>query len=123
MYHYDDVILTSVDSDGNIEWHAIVDKTQVSDSPSSLSYFNAIGGDGTYIFYEYKPRRMGVNIYYNTIGIGGDVSERMPLIRDYKFGNEFYPRFCEQINNEEAIMVYLQNKGKTLSVVKVDFAN
>ena len=121
LYHYEDVILTSVSGKGEIEWHAIVDKNQVADSPASLSYFNAVSGLGAYIFYEYKPRRAGVNIYYNSVGMEGEVSERVPLLRDYRYGNEFYPRFCEQINNEEALMVYMQNRGKVLSVVKIKF--
>ncbi|RMG71358.1 MAG: hypothetical protein D6722_07030 [Bacteroidetes bacterium] len=121
IYHYDDVILTSVSPEGRIEWHAIVDKQQQSDVQASLSYFNAIGGQGAYIFYEYKPRRMDFNVYYNLVTIDGDISVRKPLFRDYRYGNEFYPRYCEQINNQEALMVYLQNRGRTLSVVKVRF--
>ncbi|MEL6671943.1 MAG: hypothetical protein AAFR61_07110 [Bacteroidota bacterium] len=121
QYYYEDVILTSVSGSGDIEWHAIVDKSQVSDSPASLSYFNAISSQGSYIFYEYKPRRMDFNIYYNTVGMQGSVSDRIPLLQDYRFGNEFYPRFCEQINNREALLVYMQNRGQVLSVVKVEF--
>ncbi len=119
VYHYEDVILTSVSNTGEIEWHAIVDKNQVGESPVNLSYFSAIGPTGTHIFYEYKPRGRNVNVYYNTIAIDGKVSQRIPLFGEYKYGNEFYPRFCEQINNEEAIMVYYQGRGKKLSVVKV----
>ena len=121
IFHYDDVILTSVSPDGSIEWHAIVDKQQQSDIQATLSYFNAVGGDGAYIFYEYKPRRMDFNVYYNLISMQGDVSVRKSLFRDYRYGNEFYPRYCEQINNQEAIMVYMQNRGRTLSVAKVRF--
>lgn len=119
FYHYEEVILTSVDRTGNIEWNAIVDKNQVSTNPASLSYFNAISPSGNYIFYEYAPRQQGMNIYYNTVAIDGQVSERKPLFPDYRYGNAFFPRYCEQINNQEAIMVYLQNRGKTLSVVRV----
>ncbi|MCB0851301.1 MAG: hypothetical protein KDD63_03590, partial [Bacteroidetes bacterium] len=119
IYHYEDVILTSIDANGNIEWHSIVDKTQQSESPATLSYFNAISSIGTYIFYEYKPARGDVNIYFNTVGIEGRVSDRIPLLPQYNFSNQFYPRFCEQINNKEALMVYIQNRGKTLSVIKV----
>lgn len=119
VYHYEDVILTSVNQLGEIEWHAIVDKTQQSDNPASLSFFNMIGSNGTYIFYEYKPRRAGLNIYRNLVGIDGRVSERRPFIPDYRFGDEFYPRFAEQISNNEALMVYFQNRGRTLSVIKV----
>ena len=119
-YHYEDVILTSISGNGQMEWNAIVDKNQVSENRAHLSYFNAIGPQGTYIFYEYQPRRNALNVYYNTIGIDGYVSERQALIKDFHFTDEFYPRYCEQISNDEAIMVYMQNKGKMLSVIKVD---
>lgn len=121
IYHYEDVILTSVSASGEIEWHAIIDKQQVSDNPHSLSYFNAISTSGIHLFYEYRPRRRKLNIYYNTIGIDGEVSDRMPLFKTYKSGNEFYPKFCEQVNNDEAIMVYYSNRGRMLTVVKVRF--
>lgn len=121
IYHYEDVILTSVTGAGEIEWHAIVDKNQMSESPATLSYFNAIGASGAHIFYEYKPRRDNVNIYYNVVGMEGGVSERYPLLPQYDYQNEFYPRFCEQVSNSEAIMVYFQNRGNVLSVVKVKF--
>lgn len=121
VFHYDDVILTSVSPTGQIEWHAIVDKMQQGENPATLSYFNAVGSNGVYIFYEYKPRRNGINVYYNVVGIEGQVSSRIPLLPDYQFGNEYYPRFSEQINSKEALMVYLQNRGKVLSVVKVAF--
>ncbi len=122
IYHYGDIILTSIASNGDIEWHSIVDKQQVSDSPASLSYFSAIGQDGAYLFYEYKPRRSKLNIYYNNIGIGGEVSDRIPLLKSYGVGNEFYPKFCEQTSNNEAIMIYYQNRGRLLSVIKIKFA-
>lgn len=122
IYHYEDVILTSIDGNGNIEWHAIVDKAQEGSSPANLSYFNAISSLGSFIFYQYHPRRRDLNIYFNTVGIDGRVSERIPLLPDFRAG-EFYPRFCEQISNNEALMVYMQNRGKTLSVVKARFAD
>ncbi len=120
LFHYEDVILTSVDSRGTIEWHAIVDKNQVSENPATLSYFDAFSATGTYIFYEYKPRHLERNIYYNTVNISGAVSGRMPLIQAYQYGHEFYPRYCQQINSHEAIMVYYQNRGKALAIVRVD---
>jgi hypothetical protein len=121
IYHYEDVILTSVSASGQIEWHAIVDKNQVAESPATLSYFHAISGIGVYIFYEYKPRGNEANVYYNQVGMQGGVSERYPLLKNYHFTNEFYPRFCEQVSNNEAILVYFQNRGGMLSVVKLNF--
>lgn len=121
IYHFDDVVLTSIGNTGEIEWQAIVEKMQQSDQPQTLSFFNAIGARGVYIIYEYKPRRADFNLYYNRVSIGGEVDGRLPLLREYRYGNEFYPRYCEQISNDEAIMVYYQGRGRTLSVVKVRF--
>lgn len=121
IYHYEDVILTSMSSMGDIEWHAIIDKTQISENPQSLSYFNAIGPEGTFLFYEYQPRRRNPNIYFNNVAIDGAVSDRMPLLRNYRANNEFIPRYCEQVDNDEAIVVYYQKRGKLLSIVKVRF--
>lgn len=119
FYHFEEVILTSISGEGEIEWHSIVDKNQISDNPTNLSYFNAFSSSGTHIFYEYRPNRNRFNVYYNTIGIEGEVSERQALFTDYREGNEFFPRFCEQINSQEALMVFMQSRGKVFSVVKV----
>jgi len=121
IYHFDDVVLTSIGNNGEIEWQAIVEKYQQSDQPNTLSFFNAIGARGVYIFYEYKPRRKDFNLYYNRVDINGEVDPRKPLLREYRYGNEFYPRYSEQISNNEAIMVYFHNRGRGLSVVKVRF--
>lgn len=121
VFHFDDVILTSIDGSGQIEWQAIVEKRQQSEQPASLSFFNAIGPSGIYLFYEYKPRGAAFNVYYNRIGINGSVDRRKPLFPNYRYGNEYYPRFSEQISNDEAIMVYFNNKGRGLSVLKLRF--
>lgn len=118
LYHYEDVVLISITPTGEIEWNAIVDKNQVSTNPANLSFFNAISPSGIHIFYEYNDRS-GVNVFYNTIAINGEVTDRKPLLPDYRYGNEFYPRYCEQINNDEALMVYLQNRGRVLSVIRL----
>ncbi len=121
IFHFDDVVLTSINSNGQIEWQAIVEKMQQSEQPANLSFFNAIGPGGIYLFYEYKPRGEPFNVYYNRIGINGSVDRRKPLFPGYRYGNVYFPRFSEQISNDEAIMVYFHNKGKGLSVMKVRF--
>lgn len=119
IYHYEDVILTSVSAEGKIEWQKIVEKNQMSQDPSTLSYFNAMSQQGAHIFYEYRPQRLGYNIYYNTIDINGNVSPRVPLLKDYRSSYAYYPRFCQQVNSRESIMVYYQARGKVLSIVRV----
>jgi len=119
MYHFDDVILTSVSSEGKIEWQEIVQKSQMSENPEALSYFNAIGQGGAFVFYEYRAPGQGYNIYYNTVDVDGNVSARTPLLQDYRSSYQYFPRFCQQINNRESIMVYFQPRGKVLSIVRV----
>ncbi|MEO0581187.1 MAG: hypothetical protein AAF135_03095 [Bacteroidota bacterium] len=121
IYHFDDVILTSISPSGDIEWQAIVDKAQTSEDPSTLSYFNAVSPSGTYIFYETRPRRMGFNIYYSRIDIQGNVSGPMPLLPVYSGNNQFFPRLAIQTGNREALMLYVQGRGRTYSVLKLRF--
>lgn len=119
LYHYEEVILTSVSPEGKIEWHAITDKTQAGLDPATLSYFYAIGDKGAYIFYEYSSRKQGTSIYYNLIEMDGKTAARVPLLKDFKWDSSFYPRYCEQINNSEALLVYFSRGGSELSVIKV----
>jgi hypothetical protein len=119
IYHAEDVVLTSIDYNGQVEWQAIVDKVQQSEQPSRISYFSAIGPGGIYIFYEDKPRGQPYNVYYARVGIDGSIERPRPLFRNYRNGDEFYPNYCEQISNDEAIMVYVRNSGRGLSVVKI----
>ncbi|MEM9984363.1 MAG: hypothetical protein AAF804_04645 [Bacteroidota bacterium] len=121
IFHFDDVVLTSIDGEGQIEWQAIVEKRQQSEQAANLSFFNAIGPGGVFIFYEYRPRGGAFNIYYHQIDINGGVTGRRPLFKEYRYGNAYYPRYSEQISNDEAIMVYFNNKGRGLSVIKVRF--
>lgn len=121
IYHYDDVILTSISPEGNIEWQSVVEKRQASDQPGNLSFFNASSPRGTYIFYEYKPRRANLNVYYQLVSIDGHVGPRTPLIPDYKYGDFYYPRYSVQTGKQEALMVYLRKRGKTYTVLKVKF--
>ncbi|MCI4671128.1 MAG: hypothetical protein MRZ79_23520 [Bacteroidia bacterium] len=121
IYHYDDVILTSISPDGDIEWQSVVEKRQASDQPANLSFFNASSAMGTYIFYEYKPRRANLNVYNQLVDIEGNVGPRVPLIPDYKYGDFYYPRYSVQTGNDEALLVYLRKRGKIYTVLKVKF--
>ncbi len=121
IYHYDDVILTSISASGQIEWQSVVPKRQVSDQPENLSFFNASSPRGTYIFYEYKPRKGNLNIYYQVVDITGNVGPRTPLIKDFRYGDVYYPRYSVQTDNSEALMVYIQNRGRIYTVLRVRF--
>lgn len=119
LYHYEEVILTSIDANGKIEWHSIVDKTQVGQDPNRLSYMYAIGGKGVYIMYDYDTKKIGTNIYYHIIDMDGKNTPRTPLIKEYKWTNEFYPTFSSQVSNSEMILVYYTRGGKGMNILKM----
>ncbi len=119
LHHFEEVILTSIDPTGKIEWHAIVDKNQVDLNPQRCSYFHAIGEKGAYIFYDYTARKQGSNVYYNLVEMDGKTSLRIPLFKEYRFGNEFYPQFCHQVSNNEALFVYYTRSGRGLNIVRM----
>ncbi|MEZ4687631.1 MAG: hypothetical protein R3B47_16680 [Bacteroidia bacterium] len=120
LYNFGDVILTSISPEGYIEWHAIVDKYQFTDNPQLMSYFSAAGPAGLLVFYELNPTGAPRNVYYNSIGIDGQVSARRPLLQDFRGSSDFVTNLCQQISNTEALLGYYQKRGKILSLVRVD---
>ncbi|MFK7970707.1 MAG: hypothetical protein AB8F95_10080 [Bacteroidia bacterium] len=121
IYNYGDVILTSISPEGGIEWHAIIDKRQFTEDPNRGSYFSAASANGISVFYEANPpRSLGRNIYFNNIGIEGQVTAREPIIDDFNQGADFVPGLCRQVNNKEALLVYYKKQGRVLSIVRVE---
>ncbi|MCS7073216.1 MAG: hypothetical protein NZ108_01990, partial [Bacteroidia bacterium] len=120
-YHYDDVVLFSMDKNGNIEWSSIVQKQQTAEIPSELSYFCVVSGEQVYVFYKSREKGFGSNIYYRSINANGKVSNPKSFFERYESGNIFYRNFSEQISNSEAILVYYQVRGKIFTLVKVAF--
>lgn len=121
FYHYDDIIVTSISGTGKVEWSSVVYKRQLSENPMQLSYFDMVAGENIYLFYEYREKDVGVNVYYQTLDMEGNVSLRQPLFPDYRASDVFYRGFCEQVNNQEAILVYYQQKRKVFSLIRLGF--
>jgi hypothetical protein len=120
VYNYGDVILTSISPEGYIEWHAIVDKQQFTVNPQLMSYFSAAGPEGLMVFYELNPTGAPRNVYFNTVGIEGQVSGRRPLLNDFRGSSDFVTGLCQQISNTEALLGYFQKRGKWLTLIRVD---
>jgi len=121
FYHYDDVIVTSVSGDGKVEWSTVVYKRQVSENPAQLSYFEVVSGEKLYLFYEYREKEIGNNVFSQSIDLQGVLSNRKPFLVDYHSTNIFYRSLCEQINNQEAYLVYFQQKRKVFTLLKIGF--
>ena len=120
VYHYDDIIVNSVNPDGEIEWSGVVEKKQSDETQENLSYLEVINGSSLYLIYQYDPRRLPRTVYYNEISMDGEVSRRETLFGSNSFNDAFFPRFSEQISNSEALLVYYQERPRTYSIIKMD---
>jgi hypothetical protein len=121
IYHYDEIIVSSVSANGDLEWSAVVPKRQQSERRDYLSYLDVVSGDNLYLIYGYQPRKDPRTLYVNSVDFGGKVGEREMLIPNTSFDDSFFPRYSEQISNSEALLVYLQERDKIFSIVKVAF--
>jgi hypothetical protein len=121
FFHYDDVIVTSISGEGKVEWNSVLYKRQLSESAAQLSYFEVVTAENLFFFYEYREKETGVNVYYQTIGMTGETSKRIPLFPEYWTADTFYRVYCEQVNNQEAILVYFQQKKKVFTIVRLSF--
>ncbi|MEM0997810.1 MAG: hypothetical protein AAGN35_12040 [Bacteroidota bacterium] len=121
IYHYDDIIVSSVDGNGDLEWSNVARKRQASPVQTHLSYLDVVSGASLFLVYDYSPRRQPRTLYFNSVGMNGDVEPRDVLLPDFSGDDWFYPRMSAQISNEEAMLVYYQNRSKVFSIVKVAF--
>ncbi len=121
VYNYNDVAVLSIDNSGKIEWTSIVEKRQSSEFPQQLSYFPVITPEKVVIFYKYFIRGIGHNIYYQVVNEGKVNSQPKPFFNDFSARDYFYRSACEQISNNEAILVVYKSRGRLFTFYKVSF--
>lgn len=122
IYHFDDIIISSVDGDGELEWSNVSRKRQASPVRTNLSYLDVVSGPNLYLIYDYAPRRQPHTIYVNEVEMEGKVEPRKVLLPGANSGDDsFYPHMSMQISNEEAMLVYYQERKKIFSILKVRF--
>lgn len=121
IYHYDEIIVNSVSANGDLEWSSVVPKRQQSERRDQLSYLDVVSGTNLYLVYGYQPRKDPRTLYVNSVDFDGKVAERRALIPNNSLDDSFFPRYSEQISNSEALLVYVQERDKIFSIVKVAF--
>lgn len=121
VHHYDDIIVNSVAANGDLEWCAVAPKRQSSEIRDHLSYLDVVSGASLYLIYGYQPRRAPRTIYFNEVGMEGEVSPRGLMMKPHGENDSFLPHLSEQISNSEALLVYYQEREKTYSIVKLLF--
>lgn len=121
VYNYNDVAVLSINNEGKIEWTSIVEKRQSSEFPQQLSYVPVITPEKVVIFYKYYIRGIGHNIYYQIVNEGKVNSQPKPFFNDFSARDYFYRSACEQISNDEAILVIYKARGRLFTFYKISF--
>lgn len=121
VYHYDDILVSSIDGEGNMEWSAVAHKRQSSENRANLSYQHVVSGAALYLLYQYRPRRSMESVYVQSVSLEGDVSQRQIMLPDMAKGTSFFPGYSEQISNTEALLTIYQSGTKAYSILKVAF--
>jgi len=121
IYNYNDVAILSIDNAGKIEWTSIVEKRQSSEFPQQLSYVPVITPEKVVIFYKYYIRGLGHNVYYQVVNEGKVNSQPKMFFSDFSARDYFYRSACEQISNNEAILVVFKARGRLFTFYKVSF--
>lgn len=121
IFHYEEIIVSSIAPDGEQEWSSVVHKRQAGEVRENLSYMNMITGENIYLLYQYQPKKENRSVFYSQIDYEGKVGKLTPLMSKLREKSSLYPRKCEQISNSEALVVYFTDRGKVYSIVKMDF--
>jgi hypothetical protein len=121
LYHYDDVLVLSLDSAGVLEWARPVPKAQAGEYPRELSYAFFLADDHIFIFHKNRLPGFGPNVYYNVVDFDGNISQPKPFFRRFRNTDVFYREASGQITNHAGMIVYYQSRGGLFTLMKLAF--
>ncbi len=102
-YYADNILVTSFDKEGKLEWSNIVRKSQFDDYTDNFIGYNMIltSGELRFIFNQ-QERRTNV-LSEQIIDAAGQIT-RKPTLKNLDQGYEFMPRFSKQIASRTVII-------------------
>lgn len=133
-YYFNDILVVSINSKGEIEWNARVPKRQVdSRGGYYLSYALAVKGEKLYFLYNENPKNLQVTDprllkFVNipkSVAVLAEVNSKGEVSRDALFSakelNKVYmrPNMCHQINASEMIIFAINGKNNMWGKLKL----
>ncbi len=133
-YYYNDILVISINSKGEIEWNARVPKRQMdSEGGYYLSYALAVKGEKLYFLYNENPKNLEVKDsrllkFVNipkSVAVLAEVNSKGEVSRDVLFSakelNKVYmrPNMCQQINANEMIIFAINGKNNMWGKLKL----
>jgi hypothetical protein len=118
-FHAENIMVLSFDAQSNLQWSAIIPKSQFDDETEHLISHELVntGGELHFLFNLYERRNMLLND--QSISPEGKVT-RYPTLRNLDRGYDFMPRYGKQVSSWEAIIPCLYKNY--LCFAKVDFS-
>jgi hypothetical protein len=120
VYHYDDVLIFSVDSIGESQWVRILPKAQSSANSTELSYGLLVGPEAVYLIYRAYERGVGSQIFIVSINEHGEISSPRPLIQGFRPSDVFYRRYTKQLSNTEGLIAYYRQRTGQFILVRLE---
>ena len=120
VYHYDDVLIFSVDSIGELQWVRILPKAQSSANSTELSYGLLVGPEAVYLIYRAYERGVGSQIFIVSINERGEISSPRPLIQGFRPSDVFYRRYTKQLSNTEGLIAYYRQRTGQFILVRLE---
>jgi len=120
VYHYDDVLIFSVDSIGELHWVRILPKSQSSANSTELSYGLLVGPEAVYLIYRAYERGVGSQIFIVSINERGEISSPRPLIQGFRPSDVFYRRYTKQLSNTEGLIAYYRQRTGQFILVRLE---
>ena len=117
-FHAENIMVLSFDAESNMQWSAIIPKSQFDDETENLISHELVntGGELHFLFNLYERRNMLLND--QSISPEGKVT-RFPTLRNLDRGYDFMPRYGKQVSSWETIIPCLYKNY--LCFAKVDF--
>lgn len=133
-YYYNDILVVSINSKGEIEWNARIPKRQMDTQQGYyLSYAMAVKGEKLYFLYNENPKNLTVTDprllkFVNipkSVAVLAEVNSKGEVSRDALFSakelNKVYmrPKICRQINASEMIIFAINGKNNMWGKLKL----
>lgn len=109
-YHYDDIVVFSVDSLGHLQWFHIIPKAQTGTADTELSYGLLVGPKALYFLYRGYARGVGSQVFVVQLNEKGEATPPRAFIQGFRNSDVFYRKLTRQLSNTEGLIAYLQSR-------------
>lgn len=117
-YYNDNILVISINKNGQPEWTNVIHKQQTSDENDNYLSFNLFNTSGEIHFLFNDISKRDKLLSDNILSADGRV-KRNPTLRTYEKGFEFMPKFAKQVASRQVI-VPCTYRGQ-ICFAKIDF--